>query len=221
MAELPPSHAVVVVLAAHPDDEVLALGGMLAELSARGCDLAFVTATDGEACHPHSPTISPAAMARVRARELVDALHELGVALPRIERLHLPDGMLERHRSQLAQRLDLCINGADLVLAPWRHDGHPDHDVVGDLCSDLCGSAVTLWEYPVWTWHWAEPGDERVPWSCAARIPLSDTVQAAKRAAIARFASQTRPLSEAPADAAILPAPMLAHFDRPFEVVFR
>ena len=47
----------VVVLSAHPDDEVLAVGGWLSEQTGR--DVVFVTATDGEASHPGSPTITP------------------------------------------------------------------------------------------------------------------------------------------------------------------
>ena len=44
----------VVVLAAHPDDEVLGVGGLLARLAGLGADLRLVWATDGEASHPCS-----------------------------------------------------------------------------------------------------------------------------------------------------------------------
>ena len=42
----------VVVLAAHPDDEVLGAGGLVCRLAAAGAHLRFVWATDGEASHP-------------------------------------------------------------------------------------------------------------------------------------------------------------------------
>ncbi|MYS00504.1 MULTISPECIES: PIG-L family deacetylase, partial [unclassified Streptomyces] len=50
---LPPPGRVVVV-AAHPDDEVLGLGGTIARLAAAGHGLTVVSVTDGEGSHPHS-----------------------------------------------------------------------------------------------------------------------------------------------------------------------
>ena len=42
----------LVVCAAHPDDEVLGVGGLLALLAAAGAQLHLLAATDGEASHP-------------------------------------------------------------------------------------------------------------------------------------------------------------------------
>ncbi|WP_234009984.1 PIG-L family deacetylase, partial [Streptomyces sp. SA3_actF] len=44
----------VVVVAAHPDDEVLGAGGALALLAAAGNPLTVVTVTDGEGSHPRT-----------------------------------------------------------------------------------------------------------------------------------------------------------------------
>ena len=74
--------------------------------------------------------------------------------------------------------------------------------------------------YPVWMWHWAEPGDPRVPWWQARRVLLPDDVRDAKRAAVAAFATQVNPLSDDPADAAILPPHVLARLTRDVEYVF-
>ena len=42
----------VVIVAAHPDDEVLGAGGTMAMLAAAGARLRLVAVTDGEASHP-------------------------------------------------------------------------------------------------------------------------------------------------------------------------
>ncbi|HEX3705667.1 MAG TPA: PIG-L family deacetylase, partial [Mycobacteriales bacterium] len=41
-----------VVVAAHPDDEVLGAGGLMMKLARMGCPMVVVWATDGEASHP-------------------------------------------------------------------------------------------------------------------------------------------------------------------------
>ena len=63
----------VVVIAAHPDDETLGAAGLLAIAAARGIALDLIVATDGEGSHPDSPTHSPATLALLRRRELIDA----------------------------------------------------------------------------------------------------------------------------------------------------
>src|SRR5207248_2320418 len=46
----------LVVLAAHPDDETLAAGGLLHAVATTGRPVVLIVATLGEASHPHSPT---------------------------------------------------------------------------------------------------------------------------------------------------------------------
>jgi hypothetical protein len=69
-----------VLVAPHPDDEVLAAGGLRQRLSDRGIGLAVVSVTDDEASHSHSATMSPLALADVRSLERCQALDHLGVS---------------------------------------------------------------------------------------------------------------------------------------------
>ena len=79
-------------------------------------------------------------------------------------------------------------------------------------------SPLTFW-YPVWTWHWARPGDPRVPWEHAVRVSLRPAVAARKRAAICCFASQLEP--RGPGAGPVLTPATVAHFTRDHEVLFR
>ena len=64
----------------------------------------------------------------------------------------------------------------------------------GRAARGACAATGTgLLSYPIWTWHWSHPGDPRVPWEAAARVPLSAEAARRKRAAIGCFASQLRP----------------------------
>jgi hypothetical protein len=55
-----------VIVAAHPDDEILGAGGTMAMLAAAGARLRLIAVTAGEASHPGA---DPEAIARVRTAE--------------------------------------------------------------------------------------------------------------------------------------------------------
>ncbi|MER8016894.1 PIG-L deacetylase family protein [Streptomyces griseoluteus] len=216
-----PTQGRVVVVAAHPDDEVLGAGGTLARLAATGVALTVVSVTDGEGSHPGSTRVTPDRLAELRAGELRDALRELGAEQAEIVRLRLPDTGVARHEERLAGELAALLRGAALCLAPWTQDAHGDHEAAGRAALAACRAvSVPCRLYPVWLWHWARPGDPRVPWAQAARIALPPGAQARKRAAVDRFVTQIRPLGDAPQDAAVLPPDEVAHHLRAWEVVF-
>ena len=198
----------VLVISAHPDDEVLSVGAWLSEQRRR--DLVFVTVTDGEASHPGSPSITSEELRTRRPRELAAALGELGITDAPIHRLGLPDGDLATQRSELRRDLAPFVEAADLVLAPFEQDGHPDHDAVGLTALELCGNHTTLWRFPIWTWSWTSPG--RQHWlSSARRLGTTSAGRQRKRLAIARFTTQVRPLSDHPADLAVVDEALLSH----------
>jgi LmbE family N-acetylglucosaminyl deacetylase len=211
-----------VVIAAHPDDEILGFGGGLSALADRSVRLRIVVATDGEASHPGSPTTSPERLGAIRRAEDEASLGALGVEGADVVRLGLPDGRLHGARDVLAMRLHELIEGFELCVAPWSADLHPDHESAGRAALAAChDSGTALWQYPVWMWHWAFPGDERVPWERAARIEPPDQCWVRKQEAVACHGSQILPLSEAPEDAPVPPVADLEHFRRRYELVLR
>lgn len=214
---VPGNGAHLLVLAAHPDDETLGAGGLIAAAAARGARVEVVVATAGEASHPHSPTHSPTQLAALRRVELAAALERLG---PRVQlcTLGLPDGQLSRYKAQLAAAIDTRLGPGSVLVTPWRGDGHPDHEA----CALAARSVLRLrgggthWQYPIWAWHWA--GHESgLPGERLGRVELDPSAYAAKREAIACHRSQHAALSVEAGDEAILSEEFLEHFRRPFE----
>ncbi|MCX4098582.1 PIG-L deacetylase family protein [Nocardia sp. alder85J] len=214
----------LIVVAAHPDDEILGAGGLLALAAAAAMTVTIVVATDGEASHPGSVTHDPARLARLRAAESRRAATELGLAAPL--RLGLPDGRL----AEFEHRLTADVRGllgeqrtpGLRCVAPWRHDGHPDHEAAGRAAAAACASiGARLLEYPVWMWQWADPDHPRVRRTDPAALSLTATARAAKHRALHCFPTQTEPLSTDPADAPILPGHILRRFTGPTEIYFR
>jgi LmbE family N-acetylglucosaminyl deacetylase len=150
----------------------------------------------------------------MRRDEAQQALTVLGVPVVNATHCQLPDSGLASRADLLVEVIEPLVAHADLVLAPWRGDGHPDHEAVGRAAA-LCGRP--LLEYPIWMWHWAEPNDQRVPWSRCHVVPV-DAVTT-KRAAIETFVTQVLPIGPDPADAAILPPSVKSRFLRRFEMV--
>jgi LmbE family N-acetylglucosaminyl deacetylase len=203
------------VVAPHPDDEVLGAGGLLAMLAAAE----VVVVTGGEASHPGSRVYHPDQLAAIRRDETAEALRRLGLPETSVRHLGQPDGEVDE--AALTAHLAERLAPGRWCLATWRGDGHPDHEAVGRAAAAACAATgAILLEYPIWTWHWAHPGDERVPWDRARRLGLTDAARHAKEQAILAFPSQIEDLGPDPADAAILPPHVLARFRRPYEVVF-
>jgi LmbE family N-acetylglucosaminyl deacetylase len=205
----------VVVLAAHPDDEVLGVGGLLTALAARCSEIVAVWATDGKASHPGSRALDTEQLGRLRREESRRALTALGVVPTQSVVLGLPDGALGENLPALRVAIRDVVEPDDVVLAPWRLDGHPDHEAVGEVAAEI---ATTMLEYPIWMWHWAIPDDSRVPWSRLRTVAVPD--QSAKARAIDAFDTQVRPIGAEPEDAAILPSHVVMRFLRPLEAVF-
>lgn len=218
---LVPQGSRAVVVAPHPDDEVLGAGGLMAQLAQTGRELLIVPVTDGTASHPGSRRWPPERLAQERPLETVRALTLLGLSRIRLHRLGLPDGGLAAMESALAWQLAHQLRPSDVVITTWRQDGHPDHEATGRACAEACAqSGARLIEMPVWAWHWARPADPRLPWSRACRLPLSPEVEQRKRLAVRAFTSQTRPDPSSEVSC-VLPPSALARVLRPFEVFFR
>ena len=201
-----------VIVAAHPDDEVLGAGGLMSILAASHSRLRLVAVTDGERSHRGHG--SPAALARRRTAETAAALRALGAHAAEVVRLRLPDGGLAAREDELAAMLAPLVTGFDLCLAPWDGDAHPDHEAAGRAVRRAGRGPLY---YPVWMWHWASPADPRVPWDRALRIPLPPRAVGRKRAAITCFASQTEDRGHGLGP--VLSPGMLAHFTRTMEVL--
>lgn len=197
----------ILVVAPHPDDETFGCGGLIAAASARGCEVAVVTVTDGGASHPDRP-----GLVATRRQEQGAALAALGCRRAPWW-LGLPDGSLVGHETDLAATLLELARGSDLVVAPWPGDRHPDHELVGRTAIAVAAAMdVRVLAYPVWLWRWGRPPDlDPGRWR---RHDLDPAAKRAKQAAMACYPSQTTDEM----GATIVDAAMLDRFARPFEV---
>jgi LmbE family N-acetylglucosaminyl deacetylase len=221
-AELVPPHTRAVIVAPHPDDEVLGCGGLLAQLSQLNRDILLIAVSDGEKSHVTGSAWSAGLLAQTRPGETAAALARLGVHRISIVRARLPDGalMLPQHRRRLEALLKTHLRPSDVLLASWRRDGHPDHEAVGEAAAAAAAAIhCQLIEVPIWAWHWASPGDSDTAWVSARKLPLDRATVLKKKAALQCYRSQIE-TDLSTGEPAVLPLDDLAHFHRPYEVFF-
>ena len=191
LQQLLPFNARLVVVAPHPDDEVLACGGLMAGHATRGGDTLVIAVTDGEASHAGSTGHCASQLADRRRGESAEGMRRLGAVASNVLRLRLPDGHVDTHAEDLTRALTRVLLPSDVVVSTWRLDGHPDHEATGRAAANACESArCRLLEAPVWMWHWAAPGDSRVPWHRLVAMRLSPETVRRKQAALAAHATQ-------------------------------
>lgn len=116
----------IVVVAPHPDDAELGMGGTIARLVAEGHEVLVVDLTDGE------PT--PCGSPERRRAESADADAILGC---RRVNLGMPNRTLEhslanRHALAGLLRVERC----EILFAPHPEDAHPDHVAATRIAED-------------------------------------------------------------------------------------
>jgi LmbE family N-acetylglucosaminyl deacetylase len=202
-----PQRGPLIVLAPHPDDEVLGAGGLIHDWVTAGLPVTIVSVTDGEAADVDRPGLD-----LVRREELRTALRKLSSMHVEVKRLGIPDGRVQDHTNRLRNALDSHLDPAGTLLAPYECDGHPDHEAVGRTGIEMAqANAMPVARYPIWAWHRAKPSAmAELPWR---RFPLSLDAQRAKSRAIQCFDSQLRPPHGPP----IVPPNVLTYFSRSFE----
>ncbi len=187
----------LVVVAPHPDDEVLACGGLAARHAASGGAVLLVAVTDGEASHPGDARWPTARLASARRAESVRGLARLGLAAAPVVRLGLPDGDVGAENDRLQTALRDILRPGDRVVTTWRHDGHPDHQATGAAVARVAGEArIHLIEAPVWMWHHRRPDDPAVPWAQLRALPLTAAELRAKQRALSEHRTQSTPRAD-------------------------
>lgn len=218
--DLVPATGRAVVIAPHPDDELLAAGGLMMQWQAAGRDLLVIAVTDGGASHAGSATWTPQRLARRRRRERRQGLQALGMAGVSVQTLGMPDGQVAHHTCALTHALGTLLRPGDAVFTTWRLDGHPDHEATGLAAHASCQAlSLPCHELPVWMWHWASPDTAEIPWHRAVAVPLTPEQVRLKQAAIAAHQTQIEVDDSLPSSP-ILPTWALARLLRPVEIVF-
>ncbi|MEO8680655.1 MAG: PIG-L family deacetylase [Vicinamibacterales bacterium] len=144
---VPASELRLMCVLAHPDDESLATGGVLASCAAAGVGTYLVTATRGERGRFFEGTDKPGpeVVGQAREAELLAAASELG--LREVRFLDCPDGALEKvDRAEAIEKIVGHLRRVKpqvvITFGPEGAYGHPDHIAISQLTTAAIACAA-------------------------------------------------------------------------------
>ena len=153
----PPASGPVVVLAAHPDDETLGCGGLIARRAAEGRRVVVVVITDGRALLGRfgiDRDPSPAEVAQMRKEETRRAVDILSAGRAEILYLEVENERLVAEQADVTRRVTALVG--DLkpaeLYAPSAFEGHAEHVAAHEIARAACASTRAcgaLFEYIV------------------------------------------------------------------------
>lgn len=133
---------------AHPDDESLGAGGLLAKYAAEGVETYLVTATRGERgwFGPQADYPGPAALGKIREAELRAAAKVLG--LREVAFLDYIDGELDQANpteviGQIVAHLRRVRPHVVVTFDPFGAYGHPDHVAICQFTTAAVAAAAS------------------------------------------------------------------------------
>lgn len=144
-----------VVVAPHPDDELIGAGGAIVGHVRRGHRAIVVHLTSGERA-AGLLELPPAERGPHREAEAIEAAAAVGLDPSDVVFLRLPDGGLDPDAASQVDALAeaLAVRGPDIVYLPWPVDAHRDHTAAAGLVAAALPrleSTPTLALYEVWT----------------------------------------------------------------------
>lgn len=137
----------ILAIFAHPDDESLGNGGMLAKYAAEGVETYLITATRGERGWFGPPEEYPGriALGRTREAELHNAAEVLGIQ--RVTFLDYVDGELDKADpeeavAKLVAEIRRIRPGVVVTFDEWGLYGHPDHMAISRFATQAVAEAA-------------------------------------------------------------------------------
>ncbi len=184
-----------IILAPHPDDEVIGCGALIAASARAGRAPVIVYVTDGSGSHPNSRMFPRPALIALRQQEARLASRVLGVASTRVHFLGVRDTAAPQYGPELTAAAQTIIETIrhypnPVVFAPWINDPHGDHQSVSKKATLVCRILMAR-HLSYLVWGWTLPEEQPIEGEIAGwRYPVGRERQRKSRALHA-YRSQT------------------------------
>lgn len=213
-----PKNSRILILAPHPDDEIIGCAGLMQKLSLLKYNLVLVAVTNGTGSHPDSTHYTQDQLNQIRPAESKAALDVLKIQnIQRIE-FNLQDGEIAISHADFYAQLEELIQPNDILVTTYEKDGHPDHEHSAYVVSQISKKyQLKYYQVLIWAWHWAKPNNTQIAWQHAYRLDLNLNQLELKHRAIQCFKSQLE-VDSSTGQAPILSSEAVDRILMPYEV---
>lgn len=195
-----------VIIAPHPDDEVIGCAGLIQALVERGMPPHVIILTGGEGSHRGCCDTSAEEIIVARHQLTLKAAATLGLPESHIHCLHYPDGGVALGHPETG-RLQTLLSDLDpqSVFVPHHGEGWSDHLRAAEITKHLFqGQDVSIYEYCVWMWYY---NVWRLDFKQARQLRMSRTQHQRKLQAIDEYVTPLAPCGKP--WSGVLPEPFL------------
>lgn len=197
----------LIVISAHPDDETIGAGHLIAQWTRHHGSAIAVTLTGGEAALKGTG-VDVRFLADRRIAEWRTATAALGVERHVV--WHIPQCEVEGHEDAAVAKLQSLLQDGDVIAAPWRHEPDPDHRAAGRIAARAVGPCQgELLEYLIWAPYHLPPEALAEQGYQLGRVITGDTAASRRKEALKHYTSQLAPLKTKLE--AVVPPELCAH----------
>ena len=167
---LPDRH--ILIVAPHPDDEIIGCGGLIAHLVKENKAPHVVIMTGGEGSHHGCCDTSSGDIVAARRRLTRNAAAIVGLPIENIHELNYPDGGISMNNTE-TDRLKTLIDELqpDTILVPHWGEGWSDHIQTAEIVKQIAPHSAKRWMFCVWVWYYNVWRD--LDWKNAAQLCMT------------------------------------------------
>lgn len=145
-----------VIIAPHPDDEVIGCAGLIQELVKRGTPPHVIVMTGGEGAHRGCCELEKSEIIVERRKLTMEVAKTLGLSESYICFLDYPDEYIAQNCSETEKLKEILIRlSPKAIFIPHWGEGMPDHIQTAEIIKDLMkDTQISIYEYCVWMWYY-------------------------------------------------------------------
>lgn len=181
----------ILIVAPHPDDEIIGCGGLIARLVKENKAPHVVIMTGGEGSHQGCCNTSSNEIIVARRQLTRNAAAIVGLPIENIHELNYPDGGVSIDNAE-TNKLKALIDKLhpDTILIPHWGEGWSDHIQTAEIVKQIASNSTNIWMYCVWVWYYNVW--RGLDWNNAAQLRMTSAEHHLKLAAMDAY---IRPLA--------------------------
>lgn len=183
----------VLIIAPHPDDEVIGCAGLIQQVLKQGKQLYICILSGGEASLRDYSNISEEEIKKQRLSLTKKITTQLGLSADQLILLNFPDGNIHKKFPDfhILQQIIQQIKPDEIFVPHQKGEGWSDHIETGNMIKDIIkGTTIRLYEYCVWFWYY---NVWKIDWKNACLVRMTSTEHQNKLKAIYDYITPLAP----------------------------